>query len=290
MESPVFDIVVQGKSVPVEIGSGYNSLLKTAQLPALESISKIKTTWPLKSYSDSGYSKSLDNYYKHMGIDIMASGSYLFVSGSTETKFEKNEQQNKFLETFSLINEIETFLQFPSGADLRLTQEAKRVLSQEGIDRFYQKYGDCFIYAIQYGAGIRASGSYKKYTSSKQVKFSNTTDIGAQALVWSADVQLKYDSNIRKKKEKENIQFVVDSYGVIAPNNYQSIEGMRDKTENLLRDAYQFAKQTNSTNKYGAVVYYTVVKYSSLPEFQTIAGGPDKLNLIQASVTSHLKC
>jgi hypothetical protein len=282
MESPVFDIAVHGKSVPVKIGSGYNSLLKTAQLPALEPISRITTMWPMKSYSDSGYSKTLDQYYKHMGIDITVSGSYLFVSGSTETKFEKNEQQNKFLETFSLINEIETFLQFPSGADLQLTQEAKRVLSQEGIDQFYQKYGDCFIYAIQYGAGIRASGSYKKYKSTKQVKFSNTTNIGAQALVWSADVQLQYDSNIKEKKEKENINFVVDSYGVITPSNYQSIDKMRNKTENLLRDAYEFAKQTNNTNKYGSVVYYTVVKYSSLPEFQTLAGGPDKLNLIQA--------
>jgi hypothetical protein len=281
-ESPIFDIEPADKSQAVHIGRGYNSLLQSPKLAALESISEqdIQQLHVNHVSQSSSYVRNLEDYYKHLGVDVKASGSYLFVSGSSRTKFEKNTLSHRFNETYVGHIDMETVLEHTTLENLKLNKTALDVLKNQGINSFYQQYGDCFVLSIQYGAGLRASASYQLHKNEEEVTFSNETKVGAGGLGWSANISSKVDSKTRSYKENEDMYINVDYYGatISLPG---SIKEMQQTIKDFAIKADLHAGKSNAQNKFGGVLRYTVMKYSNLPEFQQLAGGMDKLNLVK---------
>ncbi len=283
LDSPMFDIYIGGKPQAASIGRGYDSILKTARSPALIPIpnSEIKEIIANGNDSFADYAKNSEEYYHHLGLKVDVSGGYLFYSGSSSTTFEQEKSNSRFTETLAAHSDIETFLQFPKLTQLRLNDEAKQTLISEGVKGFYNKYGDAFIYAIQYGAGCRGTVSYNRLEEKKSYKFSNKTSAGANALVWSANLSVETKTSRKERKESENIHPVFKSYG-ISVKNPVTPKDLLDIWENFPVTAHQYAMQSKNNKFYGAIIRYTLIKYSSLPEFINLAGGVGKLDTRKA--------
>ncbi len=287
LESPIFDIpVFQQHSQAVEIGRGYNSLLKIPKLPALQEIPKnqIKKLNSFNHHSSQEYVRSVKEYYQHLGVEVGLSGSYMFASGSSLSQFVSNKYNNRYNETFVASVDVETYLKFPTLTELKLNPTAVNVLKKQGVTSFYQQYGDSFIYAIQYGAGLKGSASYGLVQNKEHFTFKNETEAGANAGVWSANINTKIESETRDNRENEKSDVIIDGYGAVykLPKMEQTVNGLKRVVSDFLSNASTFAQQAGSGNEYGGVIRYTVIKYSNLPEFQQITGGPDKLNLVKA--------
>ena len=283
LESPMFDVPVFQRSQAVEIGRGYNSLLKTPKLPALQKIPEsqiqVQNVSGFSFYDN--YVKSTKEYYQHLGVEVGLSGSYMFASGSSLSQFISNKHNNKYNETFVASIDVETYLKFPTLTELKLNPTAVDVLKKQGVTSFYQQYGDSFVYAIQYGAGLKGSASYSLVQNKEHFSFKNKTEAGVNTGIWSANVSTKIASETRERKENEKSEVIINGYGATfsIPTTVNELD---QAVKKFLSNASSFAQQAGNGNEYGGIVRYTVIKYSNLPEFQQLTGGPDRLNLVEA--------
>jgi hypothetical protein len=271
IEDPVFDIPVgKDKGKTAALGMGFNSLLMTPTVPAVEIPVNTILDNPMNQISgSSAIVRSMEDYYDHVGVDVSVSGSYLGFSGSNRTSFESNSALNRYSDNFIGYRHVLTNEQITTLNDVKLNPTALNVLKTKGVNAFYQQYGDSFVYRILYGAEVKATGAYSRLKEEEHLKFSNDTKASGDWLIGGFDVSVHVENESRRKHEKENINMKWDSYGP-AINTPDDIESARDVVSRFPIEA---AKQPTK-----AVERYTLMKYSSLPDFIAIAG-VDALNL-----------
>ncbi len=278
-ENPIFDVPVNAKVKKVDIGIGYNSLLGQLRAPAIYEIppNKIKRHHTGYSTTFADYIREAEDIEKYLGVDVNVSGSYLFVSGSSNNSYMRDASVNKFNETYFVNALTETFNEYSSSYDFKLTPEAKRILKEQGINAFYQRYGDSFVYAVQHGAGLQATASYKLYKSGEHVKFASSNQAGAGFPLWQAKVGVKVEKEEREKRERETLNVKQNKFGFEAKNPI-TVKQLQDLFRNFGTLPGAYAEKSNDKDSYSGVLYYTVVKYDFLPDFQQLTGGPNKMN------------
>jgi hypothetical protein len=271
IEDPVFDVPVgKDKSKTAVIGMGFNSLLMSPTIPAVDIPSHTISDNPLyQTTGSSEYVSTLDEYYDHVGIDVSVSGSYLGFSGSNKTSFESNSAINKYGENFVGYRHVLTGEQITTLNDVRLNPTAMNVLKTRGVNEFFRQYGDSFVYRILYGAEVKATGTYSRLKEEEHLKFANDTSASGDWVVGGFDVDVHVETESQEKHETRLVGMKWDTYGPPI-NQPDDIASARKVVSNFPVEASKFPTM--------AVERYTLMKYSNLPDFIAVAG-PDALNL-----------
>ncbi len=268
IDSPMFNVNVLGTSSVSRayIGSGYDTLRGSLKIDsALKSLKPYNVDQGgAELSSSSGYVSNNEEYQKNIAVSASASASYGLFSGSFSGKIEKDSSYNKYSRDYVAESTYRTLYKYPEEANLQLTDEAVEVLKTGGQNEFYRRYGDTFIFGIQYGAGFKGRGTYKFHNSNERRHVSANASGGG----WGVTVNTSTEKDTIKKKESEVRDIGFYTYGYHPQKNPGSINMLREEYENFPREAAKMARDHHS----GTIIYYTVVKYSSLPEFQRIAG------------------
>jgi hypothetical protein len=118
---------------------------------------------------------------------------------------------------------------------------------------------------------MRGRASFQKQLAKEESEY--TLDASTGLFILKADT--KTDSSYRQKHEDEKISVFFEEFGTHRDRNPLSISDLKSLYAQFPGVAMSTANSTGS----GGVIYYTVVKYSSLPDFDKVAGAENQMNL-----------
>ena len=267
----------------VGLGKGYDTLYGKVMSSAVDILPGGQNENPLDKTNElygfvteikDGYVRSLDEFWEHLGVDIKVSGNYMGFSGSSETQFDKYKSNSNYAETYVASVFMETFVEYTNLSQLRLKPEALSVLKTHGKNEFYRRYGDCFLYAIYYGAALQGAASYNLLKESSATKIVTKNKTGGNWGFAGYSVGVDVETETKKAKERQSEDALIRSFGAGYPylQTGKSVDRLKDLVSKFPRLAAEEARKSIASRKNGGVVRYEVMKYSSLPEFVQIAG------------------
>lgn len=267
----------------VGLGKGYDTLYGKVMSSAVDLLPGGQNENPLDKTDElygfvteikDGYIRSMDDFWEHLGVDIKVSGSYMGFSGSSETKFDKYKSNSNYAETYVASVFMETFVEYTNLSQLKLKPEALVVLKNYGKNEFYKRYGDCFLYAIYYGAALQGAASYNLLKESSSTKLITRNKTSGNWGFAGYSVGVDVETETRKAKERESEDSLIKSFGAGYPvlQTGKSVDRLKDLVSKFPKLAAEEARRSTANRKNGGVIRYEVMKYSRLPEFVQIAG------------------
>lgn len=267
----------------VGLGKGYDTLYGRVMSSAVDILPGGHNEDPLDKTDElfgfvteikDGYVRSLDEFWEHLGVDIKVSGHYMGYSGSSETQFDKYKSNSSYAETYVASVFMETFVEYTNLSQLKLKPEALSVLKTYGKNEFYKRYGDCFLYAIYYGASLQGAASYNLLKESSNTKIITKNKTSGNWGFAGYSVGVDVEKETRKAKERQSEDSLIRSFGAGYPvlQTNKSVDRLKDLVSKFPKLAADEARRSTANRKNGGVIRYEVMKYSRLPEFIHIAG------------------
>jgi hypothetical protein len=242
-----------GRAATVELGQGYNSLSGSFYKSPFEPMPGTRQTGSGVEYSLS-VSESKADLYREMRVDARASirGLGWSASGRLETV-----NKLTFTELTSVISgrvKVDLGTTTVGLSQLTLSDEARRILAQQGAKGFYAAYGDQFVAGIRTGAEL-LGGAAKVHQSRSEKK-----DFSARLRTSSFATSSRFDTKKVEAFDKElaNLSLSCWSQGASdyrLPSNGQELVTALKEFPELVHSKPQHAMVTDvNTVDYCAVL------------------------------------